>query len=77
MLKFMRNTILILLVLGALGVVTKMVEEPNKYWVFDQISEHGGDILDVSKNGIEFKIGDRYISGSWEYVEDYFKELND
>ena len=77
MLKTLRNTILVLLVLGALGVVTKMVEEPDKYWVFDQISEHGGTILDVSEDGIEFRIGDTYTFATWEKAEDYFKDLND
>ena len=77
MLKILRRMILVLLILGALGVVTKMVEEPNKYWVFDQISEHGGTILDVSEDRIKFRIENRYVSATWDYAEDYFKDLND
>ena len=77
MLKTLRNTILVLLVLGALGVVTKMVEEPNKYWVLDQISIHNGQILDVSEDEIAFDVDGVHVYATWKGAEDYFKDLND
>ncbi len=78
MLKIFKESILLLLVIGILlGVTIKIVEQPDKYWVLDQISEHGGRILEVTRDRIEFRIGDTYVSSSWKYAEDYFEELND
>ena len=78
MLKIFKESILYLLVIGALvGVIIKMVEAPDQYWVLDQINVHGGRILEVQKDRVEFRIGDTYVSSSWDYAEDYFEDLND
>ena len=54
-----------------------MVEAPDQYWVLDQINVHGGRILEVQKDRVEFRIGDTYVSSSWKYAEEYFEDLND
>lgn len=78
MLKIFKESILYLVVIGILvGVIIKMVEAPDKYWVLDQINVHGGRILSVEPDRVEFRIGDSFTSSSWEYAEDYFEDLND
>ena len=56
MLKIFKESILYLLVIGALvGVIIKMVEAPDQYWVLDQINVHGGRILEVQKDRVNLE----------------------
>lgn len=77
MLNKFKNVILVLLLVVICGVAITMNDEPNKYWVMEQVGVQGGQIMDVSEDGIDFRIGDHYVTATWEYAEDYFKDLND
>jgi hypothetical protein len=80
MLKIIKNeilkTMMVLLVLVGIGMFTTLVEEPNKNWVYDQVVAHG-QMLDIYKDKIEFRVDNEEHKMTWDEAENYFKDLND
>lgn len=75
--EYIKNTILVILALLILGVVTKMIEGPDRKWVIQEIEEHNGTIIEIDKDGIKYKIGETYTWTTWNKAEKHFKDLND